>query len=101
MPRFELRALGVPSGFGAGAYGDTQTQLPAGNGFSCVGGAIQRLPVSVASGGALTLAVDFTAPPTSSGAILAGPTWNFQAWYRDVNPVVVSNFSSAVETVFQ
>ena len=57
--------------------------------------------MSVASGGELTLAVDFTAPPTSSGAILAGSTWNFQAWYRDVPAGGAGwNLSDAVSVTF-
>ena len=99
--RFELRALGVPDGFGAGAYGDMQAQLPVGNGFVCVGGALQRLPIAVASGGELRLAIDFTAPPTAGGMILAGSTWNFQAWYRDVAAGGAGwNLSDAVSVTF-
>ena len=33
--------------------------------------------------------------------VLAGSTWHFQLWYRDLNPTVVSNFSSSVQLTFQ
>jgi len=39
-----------------------------------------------------------TNPPSS---VLVGETWNFQAWYRDSNPGVTSNFTDAVSIVFQ
>jgi hypothetical protein len=34
-------------------------------------------------------------------AVLAGETWNFQAWYRDLNPTTTSNFTNAVSIAFQ
>ena len=66
-------------------YGAEQTQLPLGDGFHCVAGTeLFRLPVSLADpAGLLATVVDFTDPPSPAGAILAGSTWNFQAWYRD------------------
>ena len=40
--------------------------------------------------------------PMGSTAILAGQTWNWQAWYRDVvNGQNTSNFSDAVSIPFQ
>ena len=32
---------------------------------------------------------------------IPGQTWNFQAWYRDANPTVTSNFTDAVGITFQ
>ncbi|MFT7170977.1 MAG: hypothetical protein ACI80K_004128 [Paracoccaceae bacterium] len=33
--------------------------------------------------------------PTGSVSAMAGETWYFQAWYRDLNPTPTSNFSSS------
>ncbi len=62
-------------------------QTPFGNGFLCVGpGATgnARLPVEQADlTGVLAYSLDFGSPPTSATQIIAGSTWNFQAWFRD------------------
>jgi hypothetical protein len=31
----------------------------------------------------MTMTIDLANPPSASGTITAGSTWNFQAWYRD------------------
>ena len=46
-------------------------------------GQVARLPVTSASMGNLAWDLDYTNPPTMFGTIVAGSTWNFQAWYRD------------------
>ena len=75
---------GTPNQFGLFFYGPNQTSVPFGNGILCVSGQLQRLSVSNSgSQGVLVHALDITSPPTGSGQILAGSTWNFQAWYRD------------------
>ena len=64
-------------------YGNTQTQLPFGNGFRCVGGTTVRLPVANADGGGnAARALDLQNLPGAS-VISAGDTVNFQYWYRD------------------
>lgn len=64
--------------------GTTQAQIPFGDGFRCVGGAVVRLGSSTASQGVATYPLDFT---TSAGALLLpGSTWNFQVHYRDLTP---------------
>ena len=51
--------------------------------------------------GSFSLTVDTTAiPMTPTVAIVAGETWNFQAWYRDNNPALTSNFTDAVSIDF-
>ena len=74
---------GVRLQFGLFFFGDTQIELPFGNGFRCVGGAgVFRLPVTRFDAvGNVTQAVDLRTPPGS--VITAGATWNFQFWYRD------------------
>ncbi len=65
-------------------FGPNQIEVPFGNGFRCVGGAVKRLPVVFGSGNTITHPLDNTQSP-SAGAVIAGSTWNFQAWYRDPN----------------
>ena len=65
-------------------YGPDQVQVPFGDGYRCVGGALKRLPVVFTDGwGAAFHAVDLTDPTLPTGSIAAGETWNFQFWYRD------------------
>ncbi len=85
---FGLAAYNLPrSTLGIFFYGDTPVQIPFGNGFRCVGGALQRLPVLQADLlGSVSLALDFTSPPFRSGpgAIGSSSTTRFQFWFRDV-----------------
>ena len=60
-----------------------------------MGGSTQN----TASTNTLTYVVDFQALP--GGAVfLAGQTWNFQAWFRDVNPTATTNLSSGLAITF-
>ncbi|MFT5290931.1 MAG: hypothetical protein ACI8QC_002179 [Planctomycetota bacterium] len=72
----------------------------------CLGGAIGRYTQNVfgsgaAGTGSLLLDLPNTPTPTGSVAILAGSTWSFQCWYRDINPGPTSNFTDAVTVTFQ
>ena len=80
-----LVCSGLPlNQFGIFYYGPNQILAAFGNGFRCVGGSTQRLPVlSSGATGTLTYALDNTSPPSASGQISAGQQWNFQCWYRD------------------
>ncbi len=76
-------------------------------GTLCLGGSVGRHngpgQVMLAnSAGQMALQLDLTRIPTPTGivAAIAGQTWRFQCWYRDANPSVTSNFSSAVELGF-
>ncbi|MFT5052568.1 MAG: hypothetical protein ACI8QZ_004004 [Chlamydiales bacterium] len=77
----------VPAQPGIFFYGPAEGRRPFGEGLRCVFGSgstgIQRLPVTVATAGRLAAPLDLSAPPTTSGAILPGATWFFQAWFRD------------------
>ncbi|MEZ6015923.1 MAG: hypothetical protein R3F49_12465 [Planctomycetota bacterium] len=75
----------------------------------CLGGAIGRYvgPGQIKNAGttgAVTLTLDLTMHPTPNGLItvVAGQTWNFQCWYRDVTPggSAASNFSDGLEIAF-
>jgi hypothetical protein len=75
-------------------------------GVLCLGGAIGRYQNQVQSSGAsgaIALAVSPLALPQPTGAVSAqvGETWNFQAWYRDSNPVNTSNFTDAIGVEFR
>jgi len=82
-----VSAGGVPDVFGLFFYGPTQTEMPFGDGFLCVGDPLYRLipPVLADSGGTAALALDFAKPPLDAGpgAAVFGQTWNFQHWFRD------------------
>ncbi|MCA9002140.1 MAG: hypothetical protein KDB61_09465, partial [Planctomycetes bacterium] len=79
------------------------------SGNLCVGGglAIARfLPtLSLSAGGMISGSVDLTdvpLPPTMTGMIMAGDTFNFQLWHREGGPLSgMSNFSPGLEVTFQ
>ena len=55
------------------------------------------------STGEISLVLDLNAHPTPTGLsmVLAGETWNFQAWFRDaVGMLQTSNFTNGVEIPF-
>ena len=83
--------------------------MPGGSqGDLCLGGNIGRFsaPSQIRNTGALgrfSLAIDLASLPTPTGpvAALPGETWFFQAWHRDANPALTSNFTDAVEVLLQ
>ena len=50
--------------------------------------------------GHLEIDLTQTPTPTTPVAVMAGETWNFQAWHRDLNPGSTSNFTDAVSVAF-
>ncbi|MEE8469112.1 MAG: hypothetical protein V3T22_11695, partial [Planctomycetota bacterium] len=84
------------------------TPNPGGSdGNLCLGGSIGRYtrPGEVSNsgvGGTISLWLDLsnTPQPGGSTSILMGETWNFTAWFRDVNPTPTSNFTDAVSVTF-
>lgn len=80
-------------------------QNPGGSqGDLCLGSPIARFVSQVGNSGAtgvLSVDVDTLSIPLSPpAAALAGETWNFQMWHRDLNPTPTSNFTDAVSIVF-
>jgi hypothetical protein len=78
-----LHANSIPNNKnGIFIYGSGQQQVPFGNGFLCVGPQVVRMspPDNSGTTGELSIAVNYG---TLSVPILAGSTWNFQAWFRD------------------
>lgn len=103
---FVLDATGaVPGHLGLFFYGDGRDELPFGDGWICVAGAMHRLGPALAAGphGALARPLDLTAPPAGSGQgeITPGSTWHFQLWYRDPAASGAGfNFSDALSVRF-
>jgi Lamin Tail Domain len=97
-----------PNQFGYFLTSQTQgfvAQPPGSQGNLCLSGNIGRFNGQVQNsgpGGEFTIPVDLTAMPVSPPhAVVAGETWNFSTWYRDVNPGPTSNFSDAVSITFE
>ncbi|MEZ6015456.1 MAG: zinc metalloprotease [Planctomycetota bacterium] len=72
----------------------------------CVGAPTGRFAGQVAlsnAQGEISVSVDVTAIPHPTGNVtaMAGERWNFQLWYRDMNPGSTSNFSNGYSVVFQ
>ncbi len=72
-------------------------------GTLCLGGGVGRFDepgeIRMATSEGLTsVQLELTQFPTPGGLIsaMAGEVWNFQAWYRDANPTLTSNFTDAV-----
>lgn len=83
--------------------------VPSTSGASlCLAGAISRItgPGQVLSSGAagqFSLALDLTAMPTHSGftTVMAGQSWSFQAWHRDVAGSFGYGFADATTVDFR
>ncbi|MEM9380402.1 MAG: vanadium-dependent haloperoxidase [Planctomycetota bacterium] len=108
---FELGATSLPSqsfGYFIASLAQANPTVPAvSQGRLCLTGSVGR---GVGGGvkqsgltGVFEGVVDLTAmpQPTGSVAVLAGDTWTFQAWHRDANPNVTSNFTDAVAVTFR
>ena len=108
---FTLAANGLPTNqFGIFVASMTQGFVPGTNGTSngnlCLGGAIGRFSrpgeiLSSGSAGVFALPVDLTSVPLGNGvvSVMAGETWNFQAWHRD-GVGLGSNFTDGLEVTF-
>ena len=105
--QLSMEASNLPtSSFGFFLTSQQQSLIPMPGGSQgnlCLNGSsIHRYVQSVltsGSAGAFGLSLDLTDVP-GHGAILAGETWNFQAWFRDNNPGPTSNFTDAVAVTF-
>ena len=103
-----LTASLVPANqFGYFLASETQDLVaspPGSMGNLCLGGQIARFAKLVQnSGGAGTfsIVVDLTGIPTNPpSSVMAGETWNFQAWFRD-SAALSSNFTDGIAVTFQ
>ncbi len=95
---------GLPPGAHARLFaGDQTIQVPLGDGTRCAGGQVLFLhPLWTASStGVAGRDLSLSAGPASA-AFLAGSTWNFQLWYRDVSGGPAgSNTSDALSIAFR
>lgn len=97
-----------PNRFGYFLASQTQgfVQQPGNSqGNLCLGGTIGRFTSMiflVEPSGTTMLELDLTAIPVPGGstAVVPGDTWNFQAWFRDVNPAATSNFTTGLSVMF-
>ena len=109
--RVQLAAWNLPPNqFGFFITSLSQAFVPMAGGAQgnlCLGGAIGRYngTGSILNSGpnaSFGLPIDLTNTPTPTlfVSVLAGQTWNFQAWYRDNNPGPTSNFTDGVSVTF-
>ncbi|MCP3919884.1 MAG: hypothetical protein GY711_30495 [bacterium] len=105
-----LAASNLPTGqFGFFLASQNQGSFtpPGSQGVICIGNPIGRFNrpgeiMNSGANGAFDLDVDTSDIPVSPPvAIQAGETWNFQAWFRDNNPMLTSNFTDGVSVTFQ
>ena len=101
--QFTLIASGTPPHApGRFFFGQNAAFVLFGNGFRCIGAPFYRLPVTSANNGTLRYTLDFTQLPAGV-SILAGSTWRFQTWFRDVQPSAAPyffNLSDALAVTF-
>ena len=103
-----LEAFDLPvNRFGYFLVSATQDFVPnpgGSQGIPCLGGNIGRYAQDVMNSGAsgtFSLKLNLQSLPSSPpSAVASGETWNFQAWFRDVNPTQTSNFTDAVAVFF-
>lgn len=108
-----LRAEDLPPGaftlFVASQTSAPPTTPPGSIGTLCLGGAIGRYARAgeiraADAAGAATLNLDLTMTPTPSGttSVLAGQTWHYQGWHRDIaQGQATANFTNAVNLTYQ
>ena len=105
-----LSASGLPPmQFGIFVTSRTQASTPVASGILCVGGQIVRFQgpgqiLQASPAGEYELDIDTTTIPLGGvpTPIMAGETWNFTTWFRDVDPMIgnTANFSDGVAIPF-
>ena len=81
--------------------------MGGGLGTLCISGQIGRFNANIANSGSqgeFNIALDLNQIPEGGSfvSVVAGETWNFQAWYRDnFLGLPTSNLSDAVSILFQ
>lgn len=104
-----LVASNVPQGqFGIFLTSRTQGMAVVGAGTLCLGGSIGRFaaPAEIQmadAAGTFRLRLDLLAVPQGSAriAVLAGETWHYQAWYRDVPAAGGFGFTQATSILYR
>jgi len=104
-----IQARQLPTGhFGYFLVADSPgfVSHPGGSqGNLCLAGNVGRYSKKirqVGDDGTFAISPDLGALPTSPPhTVVPGETWSFQAWYRDKNPQITSNFTDAVSITFR
>ena len=98
--QFGIFVTSRDQGFVMGAGGTS-------NGNLCLSGTLGRFSapsqiLTTGGSGSFDLAIDLTMVPEGGGfaSVMAGETWNFQAWHRDTVGLG-SNFTEGLEIIFQ
>ncbi len=98
--QFGIFVTSLDQGFIAGGGGTS-------NGNICLGGSIGRYQaasqiLSTGQTGSFALPINLMTVPQGNGsvAVMAGDSWNFQAWHRD-GVGLGSNFTDGLEILFQ
>ena len=85
---------------------DAQANVPGfggSQGVLCIGAPVLRFVKNVLTadaGGQMNFGIDFANLPGGT-TLQPGETWNFQLWYRDVNPSPTSNTSNGLAITFE
>jgi len=104
-----LSAAGMPAQqFGIFLTSRTQALTPVASGNLCLGGNIIRFQgpgqiLQSSAAGEFSLSIDLTAIPAGVPTpVGAGETWNYQAWFRDVDPTMgqTANFTDGFQIDF-
>ncbi|MEM8710175.1 MAG: hypothetical protein AAGG01_04430, partial [Planctomycetota bacterium] len=86
--------------FGVFFYGQTPAQAPVGDGNICINNPFFRIAaVQATLFGEAFLPLDLTNLQDPAGQIMAGETWNFSFWFRQMSPAGF-NFSNALAIQF-
>ena len=99
-----LTASNLPTFATTGIFfvGTNQVQVPFGDGFRCVGGAVRRSQPPLTSNESPSLLNPVNFNSSYAQDITAGATLNFQFWYRD--PLAIAsgfNLTDALQILFQ
>lgn len=105
---FSVLATDLPAGQFAYFIGSRTQGLvlaPGGSrGNLCLAGSIARFTGQLgqsSAAGSFQSTLDLLSFPLSPNvAVVAGDIWNFQCWYRDLNPNTTSNFSEGLSVLF-
>lgn len=105
MSNLPANALGL---IAVGQSNGVLDQFGGSQGRFCLNGSdigrYNQLVFNAGAAGSWSQGIDINMIPTPSGATvpaLAGQTWGWQVWYRDMNPGMVSNFTNVVRVTFQ
>jgi len=97
-----------PMQFGIFLTSTDQAATPVASGTLCLGGNVVRFQgagqiLQADANGEFSLQIDITSIPAGvPTAVMAGDVWNYQAWFRDVDPMQgnTANFTNGLSVTF-